>query len=147
MPFIKSGRFLTVFVSTCRQGRFSCPCSRATTRFSRIAKSWARPIRPKQRPGPSARIGATTWSRTQATLPTRRRPPPMKLLSFSDRTRFFKLQTVSNSELDFRVKPNIKDLSFQELAAFLGERKQPAYRAKQIRQWLFQKRAAAFREM
>ena len=71
----------------------------------------------------------------------------MKLLSFSDRTRFFKLQTVSNSELDFRVKPNIKDLSFQELAAFLGERKQPAYRAKQIRQWLFQKRAAAFREM
>jgi 23S rRNA (adenine2503-C2)-methyltransferase len=45
------------------------------------------------------------------------------------------------------VKPNIKDLSFKELVAFLGERKQPAYRAKQIRQWLFQKRATAFSEM
>ncbi len=45
------------------------------------------------------------------------------------------------------MKPNIKDLSFKELAAFLGERKQPAYRAKQIRQWLFQKRATAFSEM
>jgi len=45
------------------------------------------------------------------------------------------------------MKPNIKDSSFKELAAFLAERKQPAYRAKQIRQWLFQKRAAAFGEM
>jgi 23S rRNA (adenine2503-C2)-methyltransferase len=45
------------------------------------------------------------------------------------------------------VKPNIKDLSFKDLAAFLGERKQPAYRAKQIRQWLFQKHAASFSEM
>ncbi|MGH7855259.1 MAG: 23S rRNA (adenine(2503)-C(2))-methyltransferase RlmN [Candidatus Binatia bacterium] len=45
------------------------------------------------------------------------------------------------------MKPNIKDLSFEELAAFLSERKQPAYRAKQIRQWLFQKRATAFSEM
>jgi 23S rRNA (adenine2503-C2)-methyltransferase len=45
------------------------------------------------------------------------------------------------------VKPNIKDLSFKELAAFLAERKQPAYRAKQIRQWLFQKQATAFNEM
>jgi 23S rRNA (adenine2503-C2)-methyltransferase len=75
------------------------------------------------------------------------RPPPVKLLSFSDRTKFFNLQTVSNSALDFRVQHNIKDLSFKELAAFLSERKQPAYRAKQIRQWLFQKRAAAFKEM
>ena len=45
------------------------------------------------------------------------------------------------------MKPNIKDSSFKELAAFLAERKQPAYRAKQIRQWLFQKRAAVFGEM
>jgi 23S rRNA (adenine2503-C2)-methyltransferase len=75
------------------------------------------------------------------------RPPPVKLLSFSDRTKFFNLQSASNLALDFIVKPNIKDLSFQELAAFLCERKQPAYRAKQIRQWLFQKRATAFDEM
>ena len=45
------------------------------------------------------------------------------------------------------MKPNIKDLSFKDLAAFLGERKQPAYRAKQIRQWLFQKHATSFSEM
>ena len=45
------------------------------------------------------------------------------------------------------MKPNIKDLSFGELIAFLAERKQPAYRARQIWQWLFQKRAAAFAEM
>lgn len=48
---------------------------------------------------------------------------------------------------DVLVKRDIKDLSFQELAAFLGEHKQPAYRAKQIRQWLFQKQAKAFSEM
>lgn len=45
------------------------------------------------------------------------------------------------------MKPNIKDSSFKEVAAFLAEHKQPAYRAKQIRQWLFQKRATAFGEM
>jgi 23S rRNA (adenine2503-C2)-methyltransferase len=75
------------------------------------------------------------------------RPPPVKLLSFSGRTKFFNPQAESNSVLDFFVKPNIKDLSFKELAAFLTERKQPAYRAKQIRQWLFQKQATAFSEM
>ena len=45
------------------------------------------------------------------------------------------------------MKPNIKDLSFSELAAFLVERKHPAYRAKQVWQWLFQKRAREFAEM
>lgn len=45
------------------------------------------------------------------------------------------------------MKPNIKDLSFSELSKFLAERKQPAYRTKQICQWLFQKRAAAFADM
>ena len=76
-----------------------------------------------------------------------RRPLPVKLLSFSDRTKFSNFLAVSNPALDFRVKPNIKDLSFKELASFLNERKQPAYRAKQIRQWLFQKRVTAFSEM
>lgn len=45
------------------------------------------------------------------------------------------------------MKPNIKDLSFQELVDFLLERKQPAYRARQIWQWLFHRRAIAFGEM
>jgi 23S rRNA (adenine2503-C2)-methyltransferase len=45
------------------------------------------------------------------------------------------------------VKPNIKDLSCKELTTFLTERKQPAYRAKQIRQWLFQKRVTSFADM
>jgi 23S rRNA (adenine2503-C2)-methyltransferase len=45
------------------------------------------------------------------------------------------------------VKPNIKDLSFSELTSFLTERKHPAYRAQQIRQWLFQKRARQFADM
>jgi len=45
------------------------------------------------------------------------------------------------------VKPNIKDLSFSDLLAYLAERKHPAYRAKQVWQWLFQKRAREFAEM
>jgi len=45
------------------------------------------------------------------------------------------------------VKPNIKDLRTDELTKFLLERKHPAYRAKQIYQWLFQKRATSFSEM
>jgi 23S rRNA (adenine2503-C2)-methyltransferase len=45
------------------------------------------------------------------------------------------------------VKPNIKDLSCKEFTTFLTERKHPAYRAKQIRQWLFQKRVTSFAEM
>lgn len=45
------------------------------------------------------------------------------------------------------MKPNIKDLSFQELTAFLAERKHPPYRAAQIRQWLFQKGAGRFADM
>lgn len=45
------------------------------------------------------------------------------------------------------LKPNIKDLSFKEFEAYLADRKQPAYRARQIWQWLFPKRAASFAEM
>jgi 23S rRNA (adenine2503-C2)-methyltransferase len=45
------------------------------------------------------------------------------------------------------VKPNIKDLRTDELANFLLVRKQPGYRAKQIYQWLFRKRATSFSEM
>jgi 23S rRNA (adenine2503-C2)-methyltransferase len=44
-------------------------------------------------------------------------------------------------------KPNIKDLSLKEFEAHLSERGQPLYRARQIWQWLFQKRATAFAEM
>ena len=45
------------------------------------------------------------------------------------------------------MKPNIKDLSFKELIDFLLERKHSAYRARQVWQWLFQKRAVSFDEM
>jgi len=45
------------------------------------------------------------------------------------------------------VKPNIKDLSFSEFSTFLAERKHSPYRAKQVWQWLFQKRARQFAEM
>ena len=45
------------------------------------------------------------------------------------------------------MKPNIKDLSFNEFEAYLLERKQPAYRARQVWQWLYQKRAASFADM
>jgi 23S rRNA (adenine2503-C2)-methyltransferase len=45
------------------------------------------------------------------------------------------------------MKPNIKDLSFSEFEAYLLEHKQPAYRAKQVWQWLYQKHATAFAEM
>ncbi len=72
----------------------------------------------------------------------------MKLHSFSDPTKFSKLAVASNSErLDLAVKPNIKALSFNELSAFLSQCKQPAFRVKQIRQWLFHKRATEFGEM
>jgi len=45
------------------------------------------------------------------------------------------------------MKPNIKELSSEELDDWLARRKEPSYRAGQIRQWLFQKGAAAFSEM
>ena len=45
------------------------------------------------------------------------------------------------------MKPNIKDLSFNEFEGYLFERKQPAYRARQVWQWLYQKRAASFADM
>ena len=75
------------------------------------------------------------------------RPPPAKLLSFLDRTKFFNYHTVSSPALVLRMKPNIKELSFKDLAAFLDDHGQPAYRTKQIRQWLFQKGATAFGDM
>lgn len=45
------------------------------------------------------------------------------------------------------MKPDIKDLSFKEFEAYLGEHRQPSYRARQVWQWLFQKRATAFAQM
>jgi 23S rRNA (adenine2503-C2)-methyltransferase len=45
------------------------------------------------------------------------------------------------------LKPNIKDLSLKELAAYLEKAGQSAYRAKQIWQWLYQKRVTSFAEM
>lgn len=45
------------------------------------------------------------------------------------------------------MKPNVKDLSLKEFAEHLARRNEPLYRARQIWQWLFQKRATAFAEM
>jgi 23S rRNA (adenine2503-C2)-methyltransferase len=45
------------------------------------------------------------------------------------------------------VKPDVKDLSLKELADFLTRYGHPVYGARQIRQWLFQKRATTFAEM
>ena len=45
------------------------------------------------------------------------------------------------------MKPNIADLNLKELSGFLTEHNHPIYRAKQIWQWLFQKRATTFEEM
>jgi len=44
-------------------------------------------------------------------------------------------------------KPNIKDLSASEFAEYLAAAKQPAYRAKQIWQWLFREHATDFAAM
>jgi 23S rRNA (adenine2503-C2)-methyltransferase len=45
------------------------------------------------------------------------------------------------------LKPNIKELTLKQFEAHLVERKEPSYRAQQIWQWLFQKRAVTFAEM
>lgn len=45
------------------------------------------------------------------------------------------------------MKPNIKDLSLEEMEGWLGQRREPSYRAGQIRRWLFQKGATSFAEM
>ena len=45
------------------------------------------------------------------------------------------------------MKPNIKELTLKEFEAHLAERKESLYRAKQVWQWLFQKRATTFSEM
>jgi 23S rRNA (adenine2503-C2)-methyltransferase len=45
------------------------------------------------------------------------------------------------------LKPNIKELSLKELESELVERSEPSYRAKQVWQWLFQKRVTSFAEM
>jgi 23S rRNA (adenine2503-C2)-methyltransferase len=49
--------------------------------------------------------------------------------------------------LESWVKPNIKDLSTEDLVAFFSARKLPSYHARQIWQWLFQKRAGSFDQM
>jgi len=45
------------------------------------------------------------------------------------------------------MKPNIKNLSSQELEDWLSSRREPPYRVEQIRKWLFQKGAGSFAEM
>ena len=45
------------------------------------------------------------------------------------------------------MKPNVKDLSKEQFTSYLKERGQPSYRAAQVWQWLYQKRAVSFDEM
>jgi len=45
------------------------------------------------------------------------------------------------------MKPNIKELSRNELEGWLSQRREPPYRAGQIQRWLFQKGATSFAEM
>jgi len=45
------------------------------------------------------------------------------------------------------MKPNIKELSQKELKDWLIQRREPSYRAGQIRRWLFQKGLLSFSEM
>ena len=45
------------------------------------------------------------------------------------------------------MKPNIKDLGKEQFTSYLKERGQPSYRAAQVWQWLYQKRAVSFDEM
>jgi 23S rRNA (adenine2503-C2)-methyltransferase len=76
---------------------------------------------------------------------TVRKPPQPKSLSSSSPTKFSRQRALDS--LEPWVKPNIKDLSIKELVAFLAARKHPSYHARQIWQWLFQKRAGSFDEM
>ena len=48
---------------------------------------------------------------------------------------------------DNTAKPNVKDLTLQEFGQELPRLEQPAYRARQIWQWLFQRGAVSFSEM
>lgn len=43
--------------------------------------------------------------------------------------------------------PSIKDLSYAELCQWLVQQQQPAFRAKQIRDWLYKKHATGFNDM
>lgn len=45
------------------------------------------------------------------------------------------------------MQPNVKDLSKEQFTNYLAERGQPSYRAAQVWQWLYQKRAVSFDEM
>ncbi len=45
------------------------------------------------------------------------------------------------------MKPNIKELSLKEFESYLAEQREPPYRARQVWQWLFQKRASSFTAM
>ena len=45
------------------------------------------------------------------------------------------------------MKSNVKDLSKEQFTSYLKEHSQPSYRAAQVWQWLYQKRAVSFDEM
>src|SRR5262245_8220747 len=149
MRFIKSDRSSQAYALTCRPDLFLFPCWKVRERSPRTAKSWGPPTRPKRRPQRFARTGAKTLSRTPCMAPMESILPSQKSLSFLDLTKSFDPRV--DSRMGWRqgliLKPNIKELSLKELEAELVQRSEPSYRAKQIWQWLFQKRAVSFAEM
>src|SRR3990172_13092693 len=69
-------------------------------------------------------------------------PPPLSSPATRGRTK----ERESNLEPK-PMKPNVKDLSKEQFTSYLRERGQPSYRAAQVWQWLYQKRAVSFDEM
>lgn len=49
--------------------------------------------------------------------------------------------------MDIQAKKDIRDLSLEELVSLFKEWKEPAYRAKQVFEWLYKKNANSFDEM
>src|SRR5262249_29610016 len=121
--------------------------SRARTRSRSTARSWAPPIRGKLPPARSAANGGKTSRRTPSTAPTVPIPLRQKSNFSLRRTKSTRLNSVEAARRGEAMKPNVKDLSREELEIWLSERGESRYRVDQIRRWLFQKGAASFAEM
>src|SRR5262245_11568662 len=149
MRFIRSGRSSQAYALTCRPALFSFPCWKVRERSPRTAKLWAPLTRPKRRPERFAKTGAKTLRKTRCMAPMASIPPSQKSLSFFGLTKSFdpRVDSRMGRREGLILKSNIKELSLKELEAELVERSEPSYRAKQVWQWLFQKRAVSFAEM
>src|SRR5215475_1537400 len=139
MRFTKSGQSSQACALTCRPDLFSFLCWKVRVRSPRTAKLWALPTRPKRRRARFARTGAKTLSRMRCMAPMESILPQQKSISSLDLTKSFDPRV--DSRIGWRqgliLKPNIKELSLQELEAELVQRGELSYRAKQVWQRLF----------